>query len=92
MVTAHRLVANWDLERKVTACHFSSSTDSWDRTAPVAKLELLASMWKGLVESEEIRTGAAVMLYFNLSKADRLAPPQCHPASLRVKSKSSHCG
>ena len=37
-----------DLEKKATGCHFSSSEDTWDRTAPVAKSELSASMRKGL--------------------------------------------
>ncbi len=77
-----------DLERKVTGCHFSSSADTWDRTAPVAKLELSASMQKDLVKSGEMRTGAAVTLCFNLLKADRSAPSQCHRVSFRVKSKS----
>jgi len=31
-------------------CHFLSSGDTWERTAPIVKSELLASMRKGLVE------------------------------------------
>ena len=40
------------LERKATGCHFSSSEDIWERTAPVAKSELSALMRKGLVSRE----------------------------------------
>ena len=57
------------MEKKATGCHFSSSKDTWERTAPVAKSELSASMWKGLVGSGEMRTGAEVTLCFSLAKA-----------------------
>ena len=56
---------------------FSSSEDTWERTAPVAKSELLASVRKGLVGSGEMRTGAEVTLSFNLANAVRSASPQC---------------
>ena len=77
-----------DLERKATGCHFSSSEDIWERTAPIAKLELSASMRKGLVGSGEMRTGAEVTLPFNLANVVRSASPQRQPESFRVKSKS----
>jgi len=66
----------------------SSSEDIWERTAPIAKSELSASMRKGLVGSGEIRTGADVTLPFNLANAVRSASPQRQPESFRVKSKS----
>jgi len=77
-----------DLERKATGCHFSSSEDTWERTAPIAKSELLASMWKGLVRSGEMRTRAEVTLPFNLANAVRLDSPQRQLESFQVKSKS----
>ena len=77
-----------DLERKVTGCHFSSSEDTWERTAPVAKSELSASMRKGLVGLGEMRTGAEVTLPFNLANAVRSASPQHQPESFQIKSKS----
>jgi len=77
-----------NLERKATRCHFSSSADTWKRMAPVAKLELLASIQKGLIESEQIRTGAAVILCLNLSKVDCLIASQYHLELFQVRSKS----
>ena len=77
-----------DLERKVTGCHFSSSKDTWKRTTPVAKSELLASMQKGLVGSGEMRTGVEVTLPFNLANAVRLTSPQRQLELFWVKSKS----
>ncbi len=67
---------------------FSSSEDTWERTAPVAKSELLASVRKGLVGSGEMRTGAEVTLPFNLANVVHSASPQCQPESFWVKSKS----
>jgi len=77
-----------DLEKKATGCHFSSSKDTWERTAPVAKSELSASMRKGLVGSGEMRTGAEVTLCFSLAKAVRSASSQRQRESFRVRSKS----
>jgi len=77
-----------DLERKATGCHFSSSEDTWERTTPVAKSELLASMWKGLVRLGEMRTRAEVTLPFNQVNAVRSASSQCQLELFRVKLKS----
>jgi len=76
------------LERKTTGCHFLSSRNIWERTVPVAKLELSASIRKGLVESGEMRTRAAVTLCLSLSKADCSVASQRHLESFRVKSNS----
>jgi len=76
------------LERKATRCHFSSSEDIWERTAPVAKSELSALMRKGLVGSGEMRTRVEVTLPFNLANAVRSASPQRQLESFQVKSKS----
>ena len=76
------------MERKATGCHFSSSEDIWERTAPVAKLELSASMRKGLVGSGEMRTGVEVTLPFNLANVVCLASPQRQLESFWVKFKS----
>jgi len=77
-----------DLERKVTGCHFSSSEDTWQRTAPITKSELSASMRKGLVGLGEMRTGVEVTLPFNLANAVHSASPQHQLESFRVNSKS----
>jgi len=75
-------------ESDVTGCHFSSSKDTWERTAPIAKLELSALMWKGLVRSGEMRTGVEVTLPFSLVNAVRSASPQRQPESFQIRSKS----
>ena len=77
-----------DLEKKATGCHFLSSEDTWERTAPVAKSELSASMRKGLVGLGEMRTGAEVTLCLSLVKAVRSASSQRQRESFRVRSKS----
>ena len=51
-----------DLERNAMGCHFLSSEDCWDRTAPVVKSELSASMWNGLELLGGMRIGAEVTL------------------------------
>jgi len=78
-----------DFERKATGCHFSSSGDTWKRTAPITKLELLASMQKGLVELGEMRTGAEVTLCFSLVNAVHSASLQYQLESFWVKLKSA---
>src|SRR6266446_7680554 len=75
-----------DLEKNATGCHFSSAGETWDKTAPVVKSELSASMRKGLVGSGEIRTGAEVTLRLRPLKADCSSAPQCHFSSFLVRS------
>src|SRR6266487_3124330 len=57
------------VERKATGCHFSSSIDCWERTAPVANSELSASTRKGRVSSGKINTGLEVITSFSFWKA-----------------------
>jgi hypothetical protein len=54
-------------ERKATGCHFLSVVDCWDRTTPVAKSELSASMRKGHASLANISTGWEVIACFNIS-------------------------
>ena len=54
------LVSKRDFEKYATGCHLSSSAESWDKTAPVAKFELSASMWKGWSSAGVVSTGAEV--------------------------------
>ena len=68
-----------------------SSVDTWERTAPVAKLELSALMRKGpkgFVKSGEMRTGIDVTLPFSLLNVDCLLAFQRHTQSFNVRSKS----
>ncbi len=73
---------------KVTGCHFLLSVETCERTAPVVKSELSASIRNGFIESGEMRTGAEVTLSFSLSKAVHLAVPQLHFTLFQVRSKS----
>ena len=77
-----------DFDMKATRCHFPSSIETCERTAPVAKSELSALIQNGFVESGEMRTGTEVTLSFSLSKAVHSAVPQLHFTLFWVGSKS----
>ena len=76
-----------DLDKNVTGCHFPSSIDCWDKTAPVAKSELSASMQYGLELSGRVRIGAEIILSQRLSKAICSSKDQWNTESAFVKSK-----
>jgi len=61
---------------KATGCHFLSSTETCERTAPVAKSELSASMQNGFVESGEMR-GDAFLESVKDSSFDSTPAPPC---------------
>ena len=73
---------------KATGCHFPSSVKTCERTAPVVKSKLSASIRNGFVESSEMRTGTEVTLSFSLSKAVHSVVPQFHFTSFQIRLKS----
>ena len=58
------------------------------RTAPVAKSELSASIWKGLELSGDIRIWVDVMRSFKVLKASCSSADHFHITSFLVRSKS----
>jgi hypothetical protein len=58
------------LDKKATRCHFPLLGDCWDKTAPVAKSELSASIRKGRELSGEANIGVEVTADFSELKAD----------------------
>ena len=68
-------------------CHFPSSEDCWDRTALVAKSELLASMRDDLELSRSTRIGVEVTFPLSTSKASCSLEPHFHLVLALVKSQ-----
>ena len=84
----HESSHNGCFDMKATGCHFTLSVETCERTAPVTKSKLSASIRNGFVESGEMRTGTEVTLSFSLSKAVHSVVPQLHFASFQIRSKS----
>ena len=82
------LTEDSDFDMKVTGCHFLSSVETCERTAPVTKSELSVSIQNGFIKSSEMRTGAEVTLSFSLSKAVHLAVLQLYFTLFWIRSKS----
>jgi len=74
------------LERNATGCHLLSSGDCWDKTAPVAKSKLSASIRKGHELSGRARIGAVVICSLSESNADCYSAPHLHSVSFHVRS------
>ena len=77
-------MAERDLDRKATGCHFSSSGDCCESTlaAPVAKSELSASLLKGRSLSGEAKMGVEVM------SVRATASPRLNPGTSRAEPKA----